>query len=91
MWGYVKAQVYTEKPASMDALEDNIEAFIREITAEMLERVYQNWTKRMDHLKRSRGQHLHEIIFKHKIIWTVLSIQIKISCIFLYFMCVISS
>ena len=35
-WGYVKAPVYTDKPASIDALEDNIEAFIREIRAEML-------------------------------------------------------
>ena len=63
-WDYVKAHVYTDKHASIDALEDNIEAFIREIPAEMLERVCQN-TKQMDHLKGSRGQHLHEIIFKH--------------------------
>ena len=27
LWGYVKAHVYTDKPASIDALEDNIEAF----------------------------------------------------------------
>ena len=38
LWGYVKARVYTEKPASIEALEDNIVAFIREITAEMLEK-----------------------------------------------------
>ena len=36
LWGHVEAHVYTEKPASMNALEDNIEAFIREI---ILERV----------------------------------------------------
>ena len=64
LWGYIKADVYTDKPC-IDAMEDNIEAFIREIPVEMLERVCQNWTKRMDHLKRSRGQHLHEIIFKY--------------------------
>jgi len=51
LWGYVKAHVYTDKPASIDALDDNIEAFLREIPAEMLERVCQNWTKRMDHLR----------------------------------------
>ena len=56
-WDCVKAYVYTDKPASIDALEDNIEAFIRKIRAEMLERVCQNWTKRMEHLKRNRGQH----------------------------------
>ena len=54
----------TDKPASIDALEENIEPFIPELPAEMLERASQNWTKRMDHLKRSRGQHLHEKIFK---------------------------
>ena len=60
--GYVKAYVYTDKPALIDALEDNSEAFICEIPGE---RGCQNWTKRMDHLKRSRDQHLHEIIYKH--------------------------
>ena len=53
LWGYVKALVYTDKPNSI------------EIPAEMLERVCQNWTKRMDHLRRSHGQLLYEIIFKH--------------------------
>ena len=58
LWGYVKAHVYADNPASIDA-------FIREIPTEMLERVCQNCTKRKDHLKRSCVQHLHEIIFKH--------------------------
>ena len=44
LWGYV----YTDKPASIEALEDNFEAFIREIPAEMLEGVRQNWTKRLE-------------------------------------------
>ena len=52
LWTYVKV------------LEDNIEAFIWEIPTEMLDRICQYWTKRMDNLMRSRGQHLHEIIFK---------------------------
>ena len=62
LWGCVKANVYIDKPNSIDALADNIEAFMSEIPSEMLERV---WTKRMDHLKRNRGQHLREIMFKH--------------------------
>ena len=80
--------MHIDKPTSDDALEDNIEALICEIAVEMLERVCKNWTKLMDHLK---AQHLHEIIFKHLIIWTVLSIQIKISYIFLSFMKVIKA
>lgn len=39
-----------------------IEAFIHEITAEMLKKVCKN---REDHLKYSGGQHLREILFKH--------------------------
>ena len=65
LWGYVQAHVCRDKPAMVDALEANIEEFIREIPSDMLERVCQNWTQRMNHLRRSRGQHLHEIIFKH--------------------------
>ena len=65
LWGYVKAHVYSDKLATNDALEANIEEFIREIPTDMLERVCKNWTLRMNYLKRSRGQHLHEIIFKH--------------------------
>ena len=33
LWDYVKAYVYTVMPASIDALEDNIEEFIHEIKA----------------------------------------------------------
>ena len=39
LWGHIKAHVDTDKPASIDAFENNIEAFIREIPVEMLERV----------------------------------------------------
>ena len=65
LWGNVKTHVYTDKTASIDAFDYNIEAFIRDIPPEMLERVCQNWTKLMDHLRRSRDLHLHEIIFKY--------------------------
>ena len=65
LWIYVKAHIYTGKPVSIDALEDNIEAFIHKIPVEMLERVCRNWTKRRDHLRRSRGQYLHEKISKY--------------------------
>ena len=59
LWGYVKAHIYTDKLASIDALEDNTEAYIREIPPETLERVCQNCTKRMDHFRRNRGRHTY--------------------------------
>ena len=59
VWGYVKAHVYTDKPSSIDALEDNIEAFIR----------WEGYAKILlsgsIHMRRNYGQNLHEIIFKH--------------------------
>lgn len=39
LWGYVKAHVYTDEAASIELLDENIEAFIREIAEEILERV----------------------------------------------------
>ena len=42
LWGCVKTHVYTDKLASIDALEDNIEALMHQIAAEILERVCQN-------------------------------------------------
>ena len=65
LWSYGKAHCCTDKSASIDALEDSIGEFIAEMPAEMLERVCRNIIKRMEHLRRSRGQHLYEIIFEH--------------------------
>lgn len=42
LWGYLKAYIYRDKQGSFDALEVNIEAFIREIPVDMLERVFRN-------------------------------------------------
>lgn len=65
LWGYLKSLVYADKPQTIPALEANITRVINGIPAEMLERVLENWTHRMDHLRVSRGQHLKEIIFNH--------------------------
>jgi len=64
LWGYVKSKVYMDKPATIEALEANITRVIDQIPLEMLERVIENWNFRMDHVNRSYGQHLKEIIFK---------------------------
>ena len=63
LWGYVKSLVYVNKPQSIDALETNITRVINGISADILERVLENWTHRMDHVRASREQHLNEIIF----------------------------
>ena len=45
--------VYVDKPESIDALEVNITRVINVIPADMLERVLENWTHRMEHVRAS--------------------------------------
>ncbi|GFU03296.1 transposable element Tc3 transposase [Trichonephila clavipes] len=56
LWGYVKK--------TLDHLEDNIRRVIADIRPQMLEKVIENWTPRLDYIRASRGSHMPEIIFK---------------------------
>ncbi|GFY15773.1 transposable element Tc3 transposase [Trichonephila clavipes] len=64
LWGYVKSLVYADKPQTLDDLEDNIRRVIADIRPQMLEKVIENWTSRLDYIRTSRGSHMPEIIFK---------------------------
>ncbi|GFU92839.1 transposable element Tc3 transposase [Trichonephila clavipes] len=64
LWGYVKSLVYADKPQTLDHLEDNIHRVIADIRPQMLEKVIENWTFRLDYIRASRGSHMPEIIFK---------------------------
>ncbi|GFX24463.1 DUF4817 domain-containing protein [Trichonephila clavipes] len=64
LWGYVKSLVYADKPQTLDHLEDNIRRVIADIRQQMLEKVIENWTSRLDYIRASRGSHMPEIIFK---------------------------
>ncbi|GFU97224.1 transposable element Tc3 transposase [Trichonephila clavipes] len=48
LWGYVKSLVYADKPQTLDHLEDNIRRVIADIRPQMLEKVIENWTSRLD-------------------------------------------
>ncbi|GFW42440.1 transposable element Tc3 transposase [Trichonephila clavipes] len=63
-WGYVKSLVYADKPQTLDHLEDNIRRVIADIRPQMLEKVIENWTSRLDYIRASRGSPMPEIIFK---------------------------
>lgn len=65
LWGHVKSKVYANKPTTIEQLEANITREIHAIRPEVLEKVMLNWVHRMGFLKRSRGGHMPEIIFKH--------------------------
>ncbi|GFU69137.1 transposable element Tc3 transposase [Trichonephila clavipes] len=64
LWGYVKSLVYADKPQTSDHLEDNIRRVIADIRAQMLEKVIESWTSRLDYIRASRGSHMTKIIFK---------------------------
>ncbi|GFV04108.1 putative transposable element [Trichonephila clavipes] len=64
LWGYVKALVYVDKPLTLDHLEDNIRRVIADIRPQILEKVIENWTSRLDYIRASCGSHMPEIIFK---------------------------
>ncbi|GFX29625.1 putative LOC100569746 [Trichonephila clavipes] len=50
LWGYVKSLVYANKPQTLDHLEDNIRRVIADIRPQMLEKVIENWTSRLDYI-----------------------------------------
>ncbi|GFU17442.1 DUF4817 domain-containing protein [Trichonephila clavipes] len=64
LWGYVKSLVYADKPQTLDHLEDNIRRIIADIRPQMLEKVIENWTSRLDYIRASRGSPMPEILFK---------------------------
>ncbi|GFY35409.1 transposable element Tc1 transposase [Trichonephila clavipes] len=64
LWGYVKSLVYAGKAQTLDYLEDNISRVIADIRPQMLEKVIENWTSRLDYIRASRGSPMPEIIFK---------------------------
>ncbi|GFV38960.1 hypothetical protein TNCV_965261 [Trichonephila clavipes] len=55
---------YADKPQTLDYLEDNIRRVIADIRPQMLEKVIENWTSRLDYIRASRGSPMSEIIFK---------------------------
>ncbi|GFX61490.1 uncharacterized protein TNCV_1030791 [Trichonephila clavipes] len=58
LWGYVQSLVYADKPQTLDHLEDNIRGVIDDIRLQMLEKVIENWTSRLDYIRASRGSHM---------------------------------
>ncbi|GFV87892.1 transposable element Tc3 transposase [Trichonephila clavipes] len=78
LWGYVKSLVYADKPQTLDHFEDNIRRVIAYIRPQMLEKVIENWTSRLDYIRASRDSHMPEIIFKvlcHNIIFRIKKIM----------------
>ncbi|GFT12567.1 hypothetical protein TNCV_5093651 [Trichonephila clavipes] len=60
----IDSLVYADKPQTPDHLEDNIGRVIADIRPQMLEKVIENWTSRLDYIRASRSSPMPEIIFK---------------------------
>ncbi|GFV27068.1 hypothetical protein TNCV_4853051 [Trichonephila clavipes] len=56
-------------------MEDNIRRVIADIRPQMLEKVIENWTSRLDYIRASRGSPMPEIIFKIFTVATLLLTQ----------------
>ncbi|GFT93277.1 DUF4817 domain-containing protein [Trichonephila clavipes] len=63
LWSYVNSLVYADKPQMLDHLEDNIRRVIADIRPQMLEKVIENWTSRLDYIRASSGSPMPEIIY----------------------------
>lgn len=63
LWGYVKENVYANKPKTIQELKDNIRDVIGEISPEICQNVIKNYGDRIVHCQKSRGGHLADIIF----------------------------
>ncbi|GFU66315.1 putative transposable element [Trichonephila clavipes] len=50
LWGYVKSLVSADRPQTLDHLEDNIRPVIADIRPQMLEKVIENWSSRLDYI-----------------------------------------
>ncbi|GFU67879.1 hypothetical protein TNCV_2842101 [Trichonephila clavipes] len=47
--------VYADKLQTLDHLEDNIRRVIADIRPQMLEKVIENWTSRLDYIRASQA------------------------------------
>ena len=63
LWGYLKEWVYANKPATINALKNNIEEEIRAISPETLSDVLDNALQRAQECENENGGHLSNIIF----------------------------
>ena len=64
LWGYLKSKVYTQRPRSVEELKDAIRHEIAAITPMMINRVIDNFHKRVNLCVNNHGRHLTDLIFK---------------------------
>ncbi|GFU43769.1 transposable element Tc3 transposase [Trichonephila clavipes] len=68
LWGYGKSLVYVDKPQALDHLEENIHRVIADIRPQMLEKVIENLTSRLDYIRASRAVLCQKSYLKFRIL-----------------------
>lgn len=61
--GFLKSQVYANKPQNTAVFKANITHAIGLIQPDLYARVMENWTFRLRYTQRSRGGHLNDVLF----------------------------
>ena len=64
IWGYVKSEVFKDRPTTIDGLKAAICKTINEIPQEMTQRAMENFRIRLQRCIGVQGGHLEDVIFK---------------------------
>jgi hypothetical protein len=64
LWGYLKSKVYEKKPRITVDLKQNIRDEVAAISPTMLQRVMQNFQKRLRECVDNKGRHLTDTVFR---------------------------
>jgi hypothetical protein len=66
--GYLKSKVYEKKPRTTVDLKQNIREEVVAISPNMLQRVMQNFQKRLGECVDNKGRHLTDTIFRKRML-----------------------
>jgi hypothetical protein len=72
LWGYLKSKVYEEKPRTTVDLKQNIRDEVAAISPTMLQRVMQNFQKRLRECVDNNGRHLTHCIQEVNVVIKIL-------------------
>lgn len=64
LWGHLKSRVYVDKPADIEALKSAIRREISAVKKGTLQKVIENFHKRLVECKKQRGDYLTGVLFK---------------------------
>ena len=63
LWGYLKGNVYVDKPRDIPQLQNAIEKELRAIPRRMCEQVMTNFSRSLNECVKNKGRHLNDVIF----------------------------